>query len=117
MKDFSRWRPEAAGAPIGRDISGSPPLRPATANRKQRLQQPLISLRKCVNTQFGNNSTAGLWMRMFRSRNLQRQASVIQQAATKEPVVITDHDRPRLVLMTMQEYDRGSEVAAGRSAR
>ena len=45
-------------------------------------------------------------MQMFRSQDLQRQASVIQEAAMKEPVVITYHDRPRFVLMTMQEYDR-----------
>lgn len=45
-------------------------------------------------------------MEMFRSQDLQRQASVIQDAAIKEPVIITYHDRPRFVLMTMQEYDR-----------
>ena len=45
-------------------------------------------------------------MEMFRSQDLQRQASVIQEAAIKEPVIITYHDRPRFVLMTMQEYDR-----------
>jgi len=45
-------------------------------------------------------------MQMFRSQDLQRQASLIQEAAMKEPVVITYHDRPRFVLMTMQEYDR-----------
>jgi prevent-host-death family protein len=43
---------------------------------------------------------------MFRSQDLQRQASVIQEAAMTEPVIITYHDRPRFVLMTMQEYDR-----------
>jgi prevent-host-death family protein len=45
-------------------------------------------------------------MQMFRSQDLQRQASVIQEAAMKELVVITYHDRPRFVLMTIQEYDR-----------
>jgi prevent-host-death family protein len=45
-------------------------------------------------------------MQMFRSQDLQRQASVIQEAAMTEPVIITYHDRPRFVLMTMQEYDR-----------
>ena len=41
-------------------------------------------------------------MQMFRSQDLQRQASMIQEAAMMEPVVITYHDRPRFVLMTMQ---------------
>jgi len=45
-------------------------------------------------------------MEVFRSQDLQRQASVIQEAAIKQPVIITYHDRPRFVLMTMQEYDR-----------
>ena len=45
-------------------------------------------------------------MRTFRSQDMQRQASVLQEAAMTEPVVITYHDRPRLVLMSMQEYDR-----------
>jgi prevent-host-death family protein len=45
-------------------------------------------------------------MQMFRSQDLQRKASVIQEAAMMEPVVITYHDRPRFVLMTIQEYDR-----------
>jgi prevent-host-death family protein len=37
---------------------------------------------------------------------MQRQASILQEAAMVEPVIITYHDRPRLVLMSMQEYDR-----------
>jgi PHD/YefM family antitoxin component YafN of YafNO toxin-antitoxin module len=45
-------------------------------------------------------------MQMFRSQDLPRQASAIQEAALKEPVIIIDQDRPRFVLMTMQEYDR-----------
>lgn len=45
-------------------------------------------------------------MEVFRSQDLQRQASLIQEAAIREPVIITYHDRPRFVLMTMQEYDR-----------
>jgi prevent-host-death family protein len=57
-------------------------------------------------------------MEMFRSQDLQRQASIIQEAAIKEPVVITYHDRPRFVLMTMQEYDRlrGRRRRAGAAA-
>jgi len=58
-------------------------------------------------------------MQMFRSQDLQRQASVIQEAAMTEPVIITYHDRPRFVLMTMQEYDRlrGRRQKAGSVTR
>ena len=45
-------------------------------------------------------------MQTFRSQDMQRQAAVLQEAAMAEPVIITYHDRPRLVLMSMQEYDR-----------
>jgi PHD/YefM family antitoxin component YafN of YafNO toxin-antitoxin module len=45
-------------------------------------------------------------MRTFRAQDMLRQASVLQDAAMVEPVIITYHDRPRLVLMSMQEYDR-----------
>jgi prevent-host-death family protein len=45
-------------------------------------------------------------MRTFRAQDMQRQASILQEAAMVEPVIITYHDRPRLVLMSMQEYDR-----------
>ncbi len=37
---------------------------------------------------------------------MQKQAAILQEAAMSEPVIITYHDRPRLVLMSMQEYDR-----------
>ena len=45
-------------------------------------------------------------MQMFRAQDMQKQASVMQEAAMMGPVIITYHDRPRLVLMSMQEYDR-----------
>lgn len=45
-------------------------------------------------------------MQSFRAQDMQKQASVLQEAAMKEPVLITYHDRPRLVLMSMDEYDR-----------
>ena len=45
-------------------------------------------------------------MHVFRAQDMQRQASVLQEAAMQEPVIITYHDRPRFVLMSMQEYDR-----------
>jgi len=37
---------------------------------------------------------------------MQKQASQLQEASLVEPVVITYHDRPRLVLMSVHEYDR-----------
>lgn len=45
-------------------------------------------------------------MRTFKSQDMQRQPASLQEAAIVEPVVITYHDRPRLVLMSMEEYDR-----------
>ena len=45
-------------------------------------------------------------MEAFRAQDMQRQAAVLQEHAMKEPVLITYHDRPRLVLMSMEEYDR-----------
>jgi prevent-host-death family protein len=45
-------------------------------------------------------------MQTFRAQDMQKQAAVLQEAAMVEPVIITYHDRPRLVVMSMQEYDR-----------
>ncbi len=35
-------------------------------------------------------------MLTFRSQDMQKQAAAVQEAAMKEPVIITYHDRPRL---------------------
>lgn len=45
-------------------------------------------------------------MQIFRAQDMQKQAAIMQEAAMLEPVIITYHDRPRLVLLSMQEYDR-----------
>jgi prevent-host-death family protein len=45
-------------------------------------------------------------MQTFRSQDMQKQAAAVQEAAMKEPVIITYHDRPRLVVMSMEEFDR-----------
>jgi len=45
-------------------------------------------------------------MQTFRAQDMQKQAALMQEAAMVEPVIITYHDRPRLVLMSMQEYER-----------
>ncbi|HEY1933074.1 MAG TPA: type II toxin-antitoxin system prevent-host-death family antitoxin [Acetobacteraceae bacterium] len=55
-------------------------------------------------------------MQTFRAQDMQRQAAVMQEAAMVEPVVITYHDRPRLVLMSMREYDRLRGRGAAREA-
>lgn len=54
-------------------------------------------------------------MRTFKAQDMQRQSASLQEAAIVEPVVITYHDRPRLVLMSMEEYDRirGRERTVG----
>jgi len=45
-------------------------------------------------------------MQIFRPQDLQRKLTVIEEAAMEEPVIITYRDRPRLVLMSMREFDR-----------
>lgn len=45
-------------------------------------------------------------MQTFRSQDMQRRAAALQEAALREPIIITYHQRPRLVLMSMEEYDR-----------
>lgn len=54
-------------------------------------------------------------MQVFRAQDMQRNVSVVQDAAMSEPVLITYHDRPRLVLMSMAEYARlrGRQKTAG----
>ena len=54
-------------------------------------------------------------MQTYRAQDMQKQASMLQDAAMVEPVIITYHDRPRLVLMSMHEYDklRGRRRIAG----
>lgn len=45
-------------------------------------------------------------MHVFTSQELQRNVGQVQEAALSEPVVVTHHGRPRLVVMSMAEYDR-----------
>jgi prevent-host-death family protein len=45
-------------------------------------------------------------MQTYRAQDMQKQAAALQEAAMVEPVIITYHDRPRLVLMSIQEYDK-----------
>ncbi len=54
-------------------------------------------------------------MQVFRAQDMQRNVSAVQEAAMTEPVLITYHDRPRLVLMSIAEYARirGREKVVG----
>jgi hypothetical protein len=45
-------------------------------------------------------------MQYFTSEELQRQPAEVQQAALIEPTMITFHGKPRLVMMSFEEYDR-----------
>jgi hypothetical protein len=55
-------------------------------------------------------------MKTFQSQDMQKQASALQEAAMLEPVLITYRDRPRLVVMSVDHYDRllGSKGGIGR---
>lgn len=57
-------------------------------------------------------------MQSFTSLDLQQRTGEIQRAAVAEPVVITNHGRPRMVMMTVEEFVRlkresGESVPAG----
>jgi prevent-host-death family protein len=45
-------------------------------------------------------------MQIFSAEELQRRSAEVQQAAAVEPVIITFHERPRLVMMSVEEFDR-----------
>ena len=45
-------------------------------------------------------------MQVFTSEQLQRQSAEVQQSALVEPAFITFHGKPRLVLMSMDAFDR-----------
>lgn len=45
-------------------------------------------------------------MHVFTSEELQRRPAEVQEAALGEPALITYHGRPRLVMMSIEEYDR-----------
>lgn len=57
-------------------------------------------------------------MQTFRSQDMQKQAAAVQEAAMRAPVLITYHDRPRLVVMSMEEFERlgGPQREAGAEA-
>jgi hypothetical protein len=45
-------------------------------------------------------------MQVFTSEQLQRQSAEVQQSALVEPAFITFHGKPRLVLMSIDTFDR-----------
>lgn len=45
-------------------------------------------------------------MKTFSALELQRNVGQVQEQALKEPVGITHHGRPRIVMMSMDEYRR-----------
>lgn len=45
-------------------------------------------------------------MRRFSSLDLQRNGARVQEAALREPVVVSYHGRDRLVLMPIDEFER-----------
>lgn len=53
-------------------------------------------------------------MRVFPAADLQRNASEIQRAALKEPVFLSYHDKPRYVMMSLEDFVklRGAKITA-----
>jgi prevent-host-death family protein len=45
-------------------------------------------------------------MHAFKSEAMQRHATLLQKAASKEPILFLRAGRPKWVLMSMEEYDR-----------
>lgn len=45
-------------------------------------------------------------MQLFTSEELQHRPAEVQQAALVEPALITFHGRPKLVMMSMEEFQR-----------
>jgi PHD/YefM family antitoxin component YafN of YafNO toxin-antitoxin module len=45
-------------------------------------------------------------METFTAQDMQDNGRVLRESAMSEPVIIMSDDRPSLVLMSMQEYDR-----------
>jgi hypothetical protein len=53
-------------------------------------------------------------MKVFASSELQRNPAEIQRAALMEPVFLSYHDKPRYVMMSLEEYVRlkGASIVA-----
>ena len=57
-------------------------------------------------------------MRIFAAADLQRNPAEIQKAALVEPVFLTYHDKPRYVMMSLEEYVKimGGRIVASPDA-
>ncbi len=57
-------------------------------------------------------------MRIFPAADLQRNPSEIQRAALEEPVFLSCHDKPRYVMMSLEDFVRmrGAAIVAGPDA-
>lgn len=44
-------------------------------------------------------------MRQFTTADLNKQVGIVTDAARREPVLITHHRRPRLVMMSVEAYE------------
>lgn len=53
----------------------------------------------------------GIAMLTFGTTDLQRRTTEVQRAALGGPVLLTYHDKPRFVMMTVEEYVRRPGVA------
>ena len=53
-------------------------------------------------------------MKIFASSELQRNPAEIQRAALMEPIFLSYHDKPRYVMMSLEEYVRlkGASIVA-----
>jgi hypothetical protein len=53
-------------------------------------------------------------MKVFASSDLQRNPAEIQKAALTEPIFLSYHDKPRYVMMSLEEYVRlkGASIIA-----
>ena len=49
-------------------------------------------------------------MRSFPASDMQRQPAELQRAALSEPVMLTYHDKPRYVMMSIEDYARLKSV-------
>lgn len=58
-------------------------------------------------------------MLVFTAAELQRNASELQRSAIKGPVLITHHDAPRFILMSVEDYLKmgGDPVVADQPMR
>jgi len=56
-------------------------------------------------------------MKVYSALDLQQRTGDIQRAAVSEPVIVTNHGRPRLVIVTIEEYARLKEASGEQELR